>query len=256
MKAFILDFQRQSYPYFEEINQGILKQIILSPEGTSVLDVGAGRCALGEVLCQKGYEVWAIESNEVVAQEASQKIKHVICADLHDMEKIKFSLGEQRFQYIIFSDVLEHVYDPVHVLRSYLPYLAQNGKILVSLPNVVNWYSRLRFALGIFNYEMTGVMDRTHIRFFTLKSARKMLEAAKCIVEKQDYTPFIVRALLPVIKKILGNDQEGSNVKNIMESPFYQWYKKYCYPLEYWMTRLVPSLLAFQIILVAHSDPV
>jgi len=248
---FILDFQNDDYPYMEEVNEGIVKQVAARGNGASILDVGAGRGALGEALCDMGYYVCAIEANEMAASVARAKVDQVILSDLHDIEEINRVILNKKFQYIIFSDVLEHVFDPLAVLRMYLPLLAEDGKLLVSLPNAVNWLNRFLIMLGMFNYKMTGVMDRTHMRFFTHRSAKKMLEASECLVEKMDSTPFIVRAFLPIIKALLNNNREKADVKHIIESPSYQLYKKYVYPIEYWFTRMVPSLLAFRIILVA-----
>lgn len=250
---FILDFQKDDYPYQEEINEGIVRQVKASKVSGSILDVGAGRGALGEALVALGYEVYAIESNEKAASEARKKLSQVICADLHCMDKIHAALQDKKFSYIVFSDVLEHVYDPLQVLRAYAPFLAENGRILISLPNAVNWLNRLRFMFGLFNYEMTGVMDRTHIRFFTFTSAKKLLEAAQLSIEKTDCTPFIVRAFLPLVKMLLGGARDGENAKAIIESSYYKFYVKYFYPVEYWVTRVAPSLFAFRIIMVAKK---
>lgn len=250
---FILDFQNKEYPYFEEINEGILNQLKTLTHHATFLNVGAGRCRLGEVLCKLGHEVYAVEYNEVVAKEAEKKVNKVICVDLHDIEKINQSLQDKKFDYIIFSDVLEHVYDPLLVLRNYRSYLATNGKFIISLPNVANWLNRFRFMLGIFNYEMTGVMDRTHIRFFTRKTAKSLIKASGCRVEKIDYTPFIIRAFLPVIKWMF-NKNKTIEPKSIIVSPFYSYYMNYIYPIEYWITRLLPSLFSFRIILIAQKD--
>lgn len=249
---FILDFQKNDYPYFEEINDGILNQVAPIGNGAPILDVGAGRGGLGGALQALGYKVCAIESNEHAAQEAGLRVDKVLYLDIENMDEIQKQLGNKKFKYIIFSDVLEHFFDPLQILKSYLPLLEDEGKLLISLPNAVNWLNRLRFMLGMFNYELTGVMDRTHIRFFTFKSAKKLIEASDCIVERVDSTPFITRAFLPIIKTILNKDN-NNNAKSIMESPYYKLYKKYVYPLEYWMSRMLPSLLAFRIILVARK---
>jgi 2-polyprenyl-3-methyl-5-hydroxy-6-metoxy-1,4-benzoquinol methylase len=246
---FILDFTKQDYPYFEEVNEGIVKQVSITTESLKILDVGAGRGILGEALGKKGYEVYAIESNTLASHEAKNRVHHVISADLHDMNTIKAELKENKFNYIIFSDVLEHVYDPMDVLKNYLPFLHDEGKILISLPNTVNWLNRLRFLFGQFSYEMSGVMDRTHIRFFTSKTAKNMLIASGCQIEKVDFTPFIVRAFLPIIKSLLAKNNNKPD--SILESPSYKIYQKYLYPLEYGLTRLFPSLFAFRMIFVA-----
>lgn len=250
---FILDFQNDDYPYLEEVNEGIVKQLAVNGHGAAILDVGAGGGALGEALCALGYYVCAVESNEVAASVARYKVDQVIVSDLHDLEYINAILKDKKFQYIIFADVLEHVFDPLAVLRMYLPLLADDGQIVVSLPNAVNWLNRLLILFGRFDYTMTGVMDRTHMRFFTHRSAKKMLEASGCVVKNADSTPFIIRAFLPLIKKILGGNKKNVDAKRIVTSPYYQFYLNYIYPIECRVTKLMPSLLAFQMILVARK---
>jgi hypothetical protein len=153
---------------------------------------------------------------------------------------------------------LEHVFDPLYVLRAYLPFLADNGKLLISLPNSLHWLNRLYFMFGKFNYEMTGTMDRTHIRFFTFRTAKKLLEANHCVVEKIDSTPFIIRSFLPFIKAFFykknSRIERHKPSRTIMDSPLYNVYINYIYPVEYWLTRIMPSLLAFRIILVAKKN--
>lgn len=247
---FILDFQQNDYPYFEEVNEGIVKHVPNTQNDLAILDVGAGRGSLGETLKKKGYRVYAIENNDIAAHEASKKVDHVIKLDLHDINGIRAILGEQKFKYIIFSDVLEHVYDPLDIIKNYKPFLAKDGLILISLPNAVNWLNRIRFMFGHFNYEMTGVMDRTHIRFFTFSSAKKLVQASQCVIEKVDCTPFIIRAFLPIIKRLFSRKNDFST-NGIIESPYYKFYEKVIYPIEYMISRVLPSLFAFRIIVVA-----
>ncbi|MFW2570307.1 class I SAM-dependent methyltransferase [Legionella sp. 29fVS95] len=250
---FILDFQKnKDYPYLEEINEGIVKQIPPAKGSAAILDVGAGRGLLGAALVQLGYEVCALESNVLIAEEAKKRVHQVICADLHEVATVREVLQGKKFNYLVFSDVLEHVYDPLQILRDYQEFLQHDGKILISLPNVANWLNRLRLVFGLFNYEMTGVMDRTHIRFFTFRSAKKMVKASGCNIEKVDCTPFLVRAFLPIIKSLLARQKSG-DTNSIITSPYYQFYCKFLYPIEYWISRLIPGLFAFRIILVASK---
>lgn len=84
--SFILDFQQDDYPYLEEVNEGIVKQVAAKGNGSSILDVGAGRGALGEALRAMGYYVCAVEANEMAASVASLKVDQVILSDLHDID--------------------------------------------------------------------------------------------------------------------------------------------------------------------------
>jgi len=72
---------------------------------------------------------------------------------------------------------------------------------LISVPNVAVWTIRIKLLFGNFDYTDTGTMDRTHIRFFTLKTAKMIVKESGCSIVKVDSTPFMVRAILPFIKK-------------------------------------------------------
>lgn len=246
---FILDFQTSNdYPYWEEINEGILKQIPAGDGKAAILDVGAGRGLLGAAIASRGYEVVAIESNPSIATDAENRVNRVLCVDLQDLDSVRLLLAGKQFRTIVFSDILEHLYDPLAILRGYQEFLEPAGKILVSMPNALHWLNRLHFLFGLFHYQMTGTMDRTHIRFFTASTVRKLVKASGCTIEKTDCTPFLVRAFLPLIKKIFSNQKDHTPM---MDTPYYKLYNRIIYPVEYWVSRLMPGLFAFRLILVA-----
>jgi 2-polyprenyl-3-methyl-5-hydroxy-6-metoxy-1,4-benzoquinol methylase len=84
----------------------------------------------------------------------------------------------EAFDVIIFGDVLEHTRNPEHILEQARVLLKPHGRIIVSLPNIVNLRVRLKILLGNFEYEESGILDRTHLRFFTKASAKAMIERA------------------------------------------------------------------------------
>lgn len=165
--------------YYKHIRADIVN--LVSHGAHRVLDVGCGSGALGEFLKQQGLasEVIGVELSAEVAKEASGKLDRVFCADLN-----KVSVGELltkhdvgQFDYIVLADVLEHLIDPWESLSALTSYLAVNGKIIVSLPNVRHWsvWGPLVFR-GKWEYREKGIMDRTHLRFFTKCSAMSLLE--------------------------------------------------------------------------------
>ena len=95
-----------------------------------VLDVGCGMGALAEAIQNKGYIVWGIDLNKEAAQTAAKRIAKVINADLTDITSIKTEIGDQYFDYIIFSDILEHIHDPLSILKEYLAFLKDGGYAL------------------------------------------------------------------------------------------------------------------------------
>jgi SAM-dependent methyltransferase len=87
-------------------------------------------------------------------------------------------LGDRKFDLILLQDVLEHLRAPGELLRECLGLLKANGRILVSLPNVANISVRLALLCGRFEYARRGILDETHVRFYTARSARRLLEEA------------------------------------------------------------------------------
>jgi len=94
------------------------------------------------------------------------------------------------FDIIICADVLEHLVRPDLVLMKFAKYLSKKGYVLASIPNIVNWYYRLKFLFGTFNYEESGILDKTHLRFFTLKTVKELFEASDYRIIRIDYTGF------------------------------------------------------------------
>ncbi|WP_238590862.1 glycosyltransferase [Paenibacillus beijingensis] len=140
-----------------------------------VLEVG---CACGGTLLKikdmyPNAELYGIELNQASGQIANR------FADVRtDNVETTLSYPANFFDYIIFADVLEHLYDPWKVVENAKNYLKEDGKMLVSLPNVSH-FSVIRDMLeGNWTYQDAGLMDRTHVRFFTRKEMIKMFERA------------------------------------------------------------------------------
>jgi len=250
----MIHLHKKRYEYLEEINIGVLKQVPGNSAGgeRSVLDVGCGSGALSGAIRKKGYVVWGVEQNGEAAETAVGRIDRMITGDLLAFDAIRSELGTRKFDTLIFADVLEHVYDPYSVLLTYLEFLKPGGRLIVSLPNALVWTNRLNFLLGRFEYADTGVMDRTHIRFFTFASAKRLVRAVGCSLERTDYRPFFVRAVLPLMKRLYWKKAEGR--RKIIDSGPYRAYLKWVYPVEYVLGWWWKSLFAFQIILVGIKE--
>lgn len=216
---------QENYPYWDDINEGILRHFSPDASGVRVLDVGCGRAALGEAIAQKGYEVWGVENAPSAVRVARGRIARLIEKDLLDQHGISQELGSTRFDYLVFSDVLEHVYDPVGVLRFYSGFLKPGGKVLVSVPNALAWFHRLEFLFGRFQYRDSGILDRTHVRFFTFANAQELANRSGLKTLRWDCTPFVVRAFLPWIKRAMGgSSQSGGDPAALLQSPAYRLY--------------------------------
>ena len=231
-----------SYQYFEDVNWGLLR-LWGERRGLEVLDVGCGFATTSQHIRARGNRVTGIESAAEAVAVARERIDEVIAADL-----LHVDLGERRFDAILFADVLEHLPWPHDVLARYLGALKPEGRVFVSLPNVGMWSVRLSLAFGRFHYADTGVLDRTHLRFFTRGSARALIEEAGLRVVAKTYNPGLVRPFVPLVKKVMGGSGEPAS---ILESKPYQLYLRSVYPAERLVARLWPGALAFQMIFEA-----
>ena len=164
------------YPSFrlnpQEIHQMAFQTI---PQGARVLDVG---CGAGEVSValrdQLNCTVLGIEPNKERAQSAQENGIEIISSYLTEDSIRRL----EPFDIVTFLDVLEHVSDPVELLNTALPALKPEGRIIVSTPNVAHWSIRLKLLFGNFDYEPTGIMDATHLRWFTQKTIQNVVTSA------------------------------------------------------------------------------
>ena len=143
-----------------------------------VLDVGCAVGYIGEFLRRNPPNRWlaGIELDERAAAQARPHYDQLIVGSIED--EAVWDRLEQNVDAMIFGDVLEHTADPVRVLRLAQSHLKDKGIVIVSMPNIAHFKIRLRLLIGRFEYEEWGIMDRTHLRFFTLATARKMLGAS------------------------------------------------------------------------------
>ncbi len=131
-------------------------------------------------------EVIGVELDENSAQEAQKYCEEVIIGDVESIKlKDKYL---NYFDFIIFADVLEHLKYPSELLTRFSKYLRDNGHIIISLPNVANWRIRFSLLIGNFDYESYGILDEGHLRFFTEKTAKKLIIDAGFEIYKFDVT--------------------------------------------------------------------
>ena len=180
---------------------------------SKVLDVGCSSGQIGKLI--SNYIV-GIDRNKEDLEKSGYNKKILL-----DIEKGIPALNE-KFGFIVFADVIEHTVDPEKLLMAYKKYLEKNGKIIVSLPNIANIYIRLKLLFGVFNYQERGILDRTHLRFFTLKSAKKMFADSGFEIEETKVTP------IPV-----GEVKKSYAAFSMM---------------FYWLSKLWPKLFGYQFI--------
>jgi 2-polyprenyl-3-methyl-5-hydroxy-6-metoxy-1,4-benzoquinol methylase len=234
----------------EEVNRALVS-IVGRPR--TVLDIGCGVGLNGAAIKRTGARVTGVEIVPRSIERAKKVLDEVVTADIESDASVRAALEGRRFDLLVFADVLEHTVDPRAVLKRFLPYLEEDGQILVSLPNVAAWPVRLGLLAGNFDYTKSGILDDSHLRFFTRESAGRLLESAGLEVLRTEQNPMLVRALKDLILKTMV--PEGAEPTHLGESLPYKLYQIFVRPLEDLIARQAPGLFAFQNVLLARKPP-
>lgn len=152
-----------------------------SDQPVKVLEVG---CGLGATLAKIQYfwpmaEVKGIEIVQRVAELGANYLDIV----QGNIETMKLPYEEEHFDYIILADVIEHLHEPEETIRKLIPYLKKGGAFLCSILNLMHVSALLPLLQGKLDYKDSGILDRTHIRFFTLDSIIKLF--SRCGLEME-----------------------------------------------------------------------
>lgn len=170
------EYRRQSRPEMQAFVPAVAKRII---------DIG---CGVGffaaEIKERNGAEAWGVELDMAAAAEAATRLDRVMQGRVEDCIE---RLPDDYFDVIVCNDVLEHLVDPSVVLVALKAKLSSGGMLLASLPNI-RYFPALKTILldGDFPYQDQGIFDRTHLRFFTRLSMRRLFEEAGYVVDRQE----------------------------------------------------------------------
>ncbi len=194
----------------------------------AVLEVGTATGYLTAEMSKRGCVVTGIEQDQEMAKIAQQHCHKMIVGDV---EHLDFSeVG--KYDAIVLGDVVEHLRNPQQFLRKTGKLLKPGGKVLMSLPNVANIWVRLNLLLGRFNYSRVGILDETHLRFFTLESSKKIARDSGFDVISTSVTPIPLPLILPATSR-------GRALS-------------FLHVLNWGMTRLRKTLFGYQFILVCQ----
>ena len=206
----------------------ILKLVKDAKRPLRILDVGTADGYLGAILKARGHYVAGLDYDPRVVEKARP-----IYDRFYQVDVERFDFPERsEYDCIIFADVLEHLPDPAAVLRRCVRSLKPGGKIIISVPNAANIVVRLSLLFGRFEYGDRGILDRTHLRFFTRKTFTKLLQESGLNVRQMFATPIPVQLVWPVTNR------------------------QFFAPLHdchYLLVRLWKTLLAYQFVVKADS---
>lgn len=157
---------------------GVLSAMI--PDGARVLDIGCGTGSVSaQLISSRNISLVGIEPDPARAQLARDR--GITVRSTYLSADLIRELGS--FDVVLFADVLEHLPDPWNLLVLAKGFLAPSGRVVVSVPNVAHWSVRSDLLRGRFLYQDTGIMDATHLRWFTEAGIRYLLESAQLVVE-------------------------------------------------------------------------
>jgi 2-polyprenyl-3-methyl-5-hydroxy-6-metoxy-1,4-benzoquinol methylase len=186
-----------------------------------VLELGCGAGAMTRAMAGIGCKVVGVEMDPVAAEHARPHADQVVVGDLVTLD-LAAELGEGRFDVLVFGDVLEHLPDPLAALRTTRSLLRPGGHIVLSVPNVAHGDVRLALLAGRFPYADLGLLDSTHLRFFTWDTLRTLLRDAGFVAVE------VRRAQLPLFGTEIELDPAAydpavvEQVRNDDESTTYQ----------------------------------
>src|SRR5438094_7755459 len=166
--------------------KGSSHELVMSlvPKGASVLEIGCATGYMSQALRDGlGCRVVGVELFAEAAEKARAVCQRVIVGDAQTLD-YDAVLGNDRFDAILFADVLEHLPDPGSVLRRVRPFLKDDGAIIASIPNIAHGSVRLALLGGEFRYRQTGLLDKTHLRFFTRESVQELFETSGLVVSQ------------------------------------------------------------------------
>jgi O-antigen biosynthesis protein len=210
----------KSYPDLEESlldeNSSLTKMLGLIGNNKQVVDFGCATGYFAHLMARQQCTVTGVEINPEAAKTAEQYCQEVIVADL-DFVSVKEILPDRQFDVAVFGDVLEHLRNPWQVLQDTKQILKKDGYVVASIPNIAHGAIRLALLQGKFEYTEFGILDNTHLRFFTRKTVEDLLENSGYLLKDIESTKLPFFANNTLVPHININDFDSEIIKRMQK---------------------------------------
>ncbi len=202
-----LDFDHQDAEHYNDYVLEPLFQLI-DGEPRRVLDLGCAGGAFGAALKARfpGASVTGIDAGRAAAEKAKARLDRVVHARLEDLSFAAQGFRDGEFDTVIAADILEHLVNPWELLVRLKPFLALRAQVVASIPNIRNLSVVSPLLLnGRFDYDERGLLDITHLRFFTLHGIKRLFEETGYVLEQE------MAILLPSLEGVYRSYQGNGN---------------------------------------------
>jgi 2-polyprenyl-3-methyl-5-hydroxy-6-metoxy-1,4-benzoquinol methylase len=201
------------------------------PPGQKVLDVGVATGVIGRISEDTGHLLFGIEPDAEWAKLAEPYYQQIEISTIEETSEDKIS----NFDIVICGDVLEHLVDPDAELARLVRLQGAGTVFIISVPNIANIWVRLQLLFGKFDYMDRGILDRSHLKFFTRKTFYEMISSTGLRIVDREVTPIPFYLAFPRLEKLLLG--------------------KFLYWLSNWFTHTFPTLFGYQFIVKAEKLP-
>lgn len=212
---------KKDYPSRQELdekdlddNSSLKKMLCLIQENKTVVDFGCATGYFAKLLLHKGCKVTGVEFNAEAGKVAEQYCEKVVIADL-DFVSLEEILPARTFDVAVFGDVLEHLRDPWQVLEKARQLLKPEGYVVASIPNIAHGAVRLALLQGRFEYMNLGILDDTHLRFFTRKTVEELFITSGYFIKVVERTKLPIFSDFSVVPIVDRKDFDNQIIKEI-----------------------------------------
>lgn len=215
--------KNKEYPTHEEVdaeqldpNNSLAVMAALVGERKRVLDVGCAGGYFAKLLSRRGCEVIGIDANPEAVERAHRFCVSAYAGDLDRAHLRDILPAALRFDVVVFGDVLEHLRDPMRLLEEARSLLTEEGYVVASIPNVAHGAVRLSLLSGAFDYQRLGILDDTHLRFFTAKTVEELFLSAGFRLTRVERTKLPIFASSELLPRVDREDFAEAVVEQVL----------------------------------------